>query len=75
MNAAVQWLRRLVPAALAGGGAARVVQSVMLGGGARLLVVEFDGTRLLVGQGRAGLVRLSAYVASPSGATGEGAPR
>jgi flagellar biogenesis protein FliO len=34
---------------------ANVVQSLPLGPGSRLLVVEFGGKRLLVGQSRAGL--------------------
>lgn len=37
---------------------ARLVQALPLGPGSRLLVVEFGGQRLLVGQSRAGLVRL-----------------
>lgn len=39
---------------------AEVVQAVPLGPGARLLVVEFGGRRLLIGQSRAGLARLAA---------------
>lgn len=38
---------------------ARVVESVTLGMGTRLLVVEFGGQRLLLGQGRHGLTRLA----------------
>jgi flagellar biogenesis protein FliO len=38
---------------------AQVVQSMPLGPGARLLVVEFGGRRLLVGQSRTGLATLS----------------
>jgi len=38
---------------------AAVVQSLPLGPGSRLLVVEFGGKRLLVGQSRAGLSLLS----------------
>lgn len=38
---------------------ARVVQALPLGPGARLLVIEFAGQQLLVGQSRAGLVRLA----------------
>ena len=38
---------------------ARVVQAVPLGPGSRLLVVEFGGRRLLIGQARTGLVRLA----------------
>ena len=37
---------------------ARIVQALPLGPGSRLLVVEFGGQRLLVGQARTGLVRL-----------------
>ncbi len=55
MFALTAWLKTLVPGS---DGPLRVVQAVMLGGGARMLVVEFDGRRLLVGQGRSGLVRL-----------------
>ncbi len=38
---------------------ARLLQAVPLGPGSRLLVVEFAGRRVLVGQSRAGLVRLA----------------
>ena len=38
---------------------ARVLQALPLGPGRRLLVVEFAGRQLLVGQSRAGLVRLA----------------
>jgi hypothetical protein len=38
---------------------ARVVQSLPLGPGSRLLVVEFGGRRVLVGQARNGLVALA----------------
>jgi flagellar biogenesis protein FliO len=38
---------------------AQVVQALPLGPGARLLVVEFAGRRLLVGQSRAGLSTLA----------------
>lgn len=38
---------------------AQVVQALPLGPGARLLVVEFGGRRLLVGQSRAGLATLA----------------
>ena len=37
---------------------ARVVQALPLGPGSRLLVVEFGGRRLLIGQARTGLVAL-----------------
>jgi flagellar biogenesis protein FliO len=42
---------------------AQVVQSLPLGPGARLLVVEFGGRRLLVGQSRAGLAALAEHAA------------
>ena len=38
---------------------AAVVQSLPIGPGSRLLVVEFAGRRLLVGQSRAGLATLA----------------
>ncbi len=38
---------------------ARIIQSLPLGPGSRLLVVEFAGQRLLIGQARGSLVRLS----------------
>ncbi len=38
---------------------ARIVQLLPLGPGSRLLVVEFGGRRLLLGQARGGLVRLA----------------
>ena len=38
---------------------ARIVEALPLGPGNRLLVVEFGGRRLLIGQGRTGLVRLA----------------
>ncbi|MEY3268188.1 MAG: Flagellar biosynthesis protein FliO [Pseudomonadota bacterium] len=38
---------------------ARVLQALPLGPGSRLLVVEFAGRHVLVGQSRAGLVRLA----------------
>jgi hypothetical protein len=38
---------------------ARVVQSMPLGPGSRLLVVEFGGRRVLIGQARGGLVALA----------------
>ena len=37
----------------------RVVESLPLGPGSRLLVVAFGGRTILVGQSRAGLVRLA----------------
>lgn len=44
-------------------GPARIVQSVPLGPGSRLIVVEFGGRQVLIGQGRTGLVRLADGVA------------
>jgi hypothetical protein len=38
---------------------AQVVQALPLGPGSRLLVVEFAGRRLLLGQSRAGLAKLA----------------
>lgn len=38
---------------------ARVLQALPLGPGSRLLVIEFGGRQLLIGQSRAGLVRLA----------------
>jgi hypothetical protein len=58
------WLLRLragLAGALPGGGVgrhARLLQSLPLGPGSRLLVVEFGGRKLLIGQARTGLVRL-----------------
>jgi flagellar biogenesis protein FliO len=37
----------------------QLVQALPLGPGSRLLVVEFAGQRLLIGQSRAGLTRLA----------------
>jgi hypothetical protein len=66
VSAPASWIERIkarLPAGLKwpGDGArhARVVQAVPLGPGNRLLVVEFGGRRLLIGQGRTGLVRLA----------------
>nr|WP_310523434.1 flagellar biosynthetic protein FliO [Polymorphobacter sp.] len=62
MNAPLDWVTKLRARLPAGLGEAqrfaRVVQSVPLGPGSRLLVVEFGGRRLLIGQARSGLVRL-----------------
>ncbi|MEY2882527.1 MAG: Flagellar biosynthesis protein FliO [Pseudomonadota bacterium] len=44
---------------------ARIVQALPLGPGSRLLVVEFDGRHLLVGQARNGLTRLDAAEIAP----------
>jgi Flagellar biosynthesis protein, FliO len=51
----VDALRRRAPAFNLPARHAAVVQSLPLGPGSRLLVVEFAGKRLLVGQSRAGL--------------------
>ena len=40
-------------------GPARIVQALPLGPGSRLIVVDFGGRRILVGQGRTGLVHLA----------------
>ena len=40
-------------------GPARVVQTLPLGPGSRLLVVEFGGRQRLIGQARTGLVHLA----------------
>ncbi len=62
MNAPLDWVTKLRARLPAGLGDvprfARVVQAVPLGPGSRLLVVEFGGRRLLIGQARTGLVRL-----------------
>lgn len=51
------WLRLplLAPPA---GGATKLVQSIGVAPGQRLLVIEFEGARLLVGSHRGGLVAL-----------------
>lgn len=51
------WLKGVVRASEARRHA-KVVQVVPLGPGSRLLVVDFGGRRLLLGQGRGTLVRL-----------------
>ena len=55
----VENLRARVKWPVAAAGHARVVQSMPLGPGSRLLVVEFGGRRLLIGQARSGIVRLA----------------
>ena len=40
-------------------GPVRIVQALPLGPGSRLIVVEFGGRQVLIGQGRTGLVRLA----------------
>jgi len=50
LQAALGWPRDAGPA--------RIVQSLSLGPGSRLLVVEFAGRQLLIGQARGGLVQL-----------------
>ena len=44
---------------------ARILQALPLGPGSRLLVVEFAGRRLLIGQSRAGLARLAVAALDP----------
>lgn len=44
---------------------AQVVQALPIGPGTRLIVVEFAGRRLLVGQSRAGLSTLAEATAEP----------
>ena len=48
-----------------GPGDARVVQVLGLGPGARLLVIDFAGRRLLLGQTRAGLASLAEVAHEP----------
>ncbi len=50
----------------------RVLQAMPLGPGNRLLVVEFAGQRLLIGQGRTGLVRLADDGGSYNGVNASG---
>ncbi|KPF79497.1 hypothetical protein IP88_01865 [alpha proteobacterium AAP81b] len=50
---------------LPAGGDLRVVQALPLGPGTRLLVVDFGGRRLLIGQSRAGLARLADTEVAP----------
>ena len=60
MNAPVAGWRALFSSVLhREAGPARIVQALPLGPGSRLLVVEFGGRRVLVGQARTGLVRLA----------------
>ena len=47
-------------------GPARIVQALPLGPGCRLLVVEFGGRQVLIGQARTGLVRLADTPAAPA---------
>lgn len=51
LTGALKWPRDIGPA--------RIVQALPLGPGARLLVVEFGGRQVLIGQGRTGLVQLA----------------
>jgi hypothetical protein len=51
LTAALKWPRDAGPA--------RVVQTLPLGPGSRLLVVEFGGRQRLIGQARSGLVHLA----------------
>lgn len=53
------WRTRFSSALRRDAGPARVVQALALGPGTRLLVIEFGGRRVLVGQARTGLVRLA----------------
>ena len=50
LQAVLKWPRETGPA--------RVVQTLALGPGSRLIVVEFGGRQVLVGQARGGLVSL-----------------
>ena len=60
MNAVVAgWRERFAVVLKREAGPARIVQALPLGPGNRLLVVEFGGRQVLVGQGRSGLVRLA----------------
>ncbi len=65
------WSERLrASIGLGSGSDARIVQALPLGPGTRLLVIEFGGRRLLVGQSRAGLACLAeADVDLPAGKT------
>jgi hypothetical protein len=51
LSAALKWPRDAGPA--------RVVQTLPLGPGSRLLVIEFGGRQRLIGQARSGLVHLA----------------
>lgn len=51
LSGALKWPRDTGPA--------RIVQAVPLGPGTRLIVVEFGGRQVLIGQARTGLVRLA----------------
>ena len=55
LQTALKWPREQGPA--------RVVQTLSLGPGRRLIVVEFGGKQLLVGEARGGLVSLGEGVA------------
>ena len=55
VGALVEGLRRRAPGWSLPARHATVVQALPLGPGSRLIVVEFAGRRLLVGQSRAGL--------------------
>jgi hypothetical protein len=61
MTALIERLKASVPALrwADANRTARVVESLPLGPGSRLLVVAFGGRTILVGQSRAGLVRLA----------------
>ena len=59
------WRARFSSALKREAGPARIVQALPLGPGCRLLVVEFGGRRVLVGQARTGLVRLADAALEP----------
>ena len=66
MNAVVaDWRARFGAALKREAGPARIVQALPLGPGSRLLVIEFGGRRVLVGQARTGLVRLADAAIEP----------
>jgi hypothetical protein len=72
--AAATWRARLDLSRLSGvlkwprdAGPARIVQALPLGPGSRLLVVEFGGRQVLIGQARTGLVRLAEAASGEAG--------
>ena len=60
IQGALKWPRDVGPA--------RIVQALPLGPGSRLIVVEFGGRQVLIGQARTGLVRLAEACAAGSDA-------